>query len=652
MSLPRSRSFLALVLIALGTFFSAAAPPAIPTLLTPGQFRIHPDQPKQTILGMGVEIQSDSIGSGNNGLPAEPIAVPHDLTPSERQRFAKELMSGFRYVRLAGGLYWRGTDPEGKFLRPRWPEQLEELRQLLDTAGIEGVSFEYWSPAPFWKANRSYTALHEPDGRAKNRLRPFAPGFADDPDYKGDRERFLADFGQAVVTDIKTLSAAGIRTSMFGLQNEPFVNHEIYSTCEYPDSASYLPAYRAVASAIRAHDPSILLFADTYNRFPRLIAPGMNDPAIASLVDAYVIHCVGRPSETVLQFDENIRAKLPPRPWFQNEYEYLTGGATPDRCLNTVEHILNSFQLGANPTWFWLHALKPIRNAEASGYSLGFWQSQIDPITHIASETPRRWLAGPAYATLPDQLRDLEIVSAKRGSLSAPGLAYNILVNQPVTLFLAVEIHGDYTPGPDWQPAGFTLAWDGGSDRVFKRDFPAGRINLPAHTGLADGRHGAPHLVFVQPSRPSPLEIQIGMNLPILVRSQAIALERRAAAVPPGHWIYNPYNWHAVGSFAKRMPWNSVALHVEEGERDFRARILAFRRPDGKMSVVLSNRSADTPRPFTVNTGLPANTRWQGFRYTPEDAGPETLGVPIATHSGDRLQPTLLPLSWEFWEQL
>ena len=620
--------------------------------LAPGQFRIHPDQPKQTILGLGVEIQSDSIGSGNNGLPEEPIAVPHDLTPSERERFAKEMMAGFRYVRLAGGLYWRGTDPEGKFLQPRWPSQLAELRDMINTAGIEGVSFEYWSPAPFWKANRSYVALPEKDGRLKNRLRPFAPDFANDPDYKGDRNRFLADFAQAVVTDIKTLSAAGIRTSMFGLQNEPNVNHAIYSTCEYPNPESYVPAYKAVASAIRAHDPSIMLFSDTYHGFPKLIAPGMTDPEVAKLVDAYVVHTVGWPSETVPRVHKEITEKLPPRPWFQNEYEYLTGGATPDRCLNTVEHILNSFQLAANPTWVWLHALKPIGNAEASGYCLGFWQSQITPIKDIPSAKMRRWIAGPEFTSLPEKLRGLEIVSAKRGDPKRQGLAYNFIVNRPVTVYLAVENRGDVKLDAGWAPTDLTLAWDGGTDRVYKRAFSRGTVAIPAHSGQADGRHGAPHLAFVESDQPESLDIQIGMNLPILVRSQAIELERKAAAVPPGHWIYNPYNWHAVGSFAKRMPWNSVALHVEEGKFDNRARILAYRRPNGKMTVVVSNRSATAERAFDVASGLPENTRWQGYRFTPDDAGPGTMGVPIGELSGSAIKPTLPPRSWEFWDQL
>ena len=638
-------------LLAAALSLAFVAPLPAETPLAPGQYSVFPERTKQTILGIGVEIQSDSIGSGNNGLPNEPIAVPHDLTPSERERFAREMLTGFRYLRLAGGLYWRGTDPEGKFLQPRWPSQLEELRQMMDTAGMEGVSFEYWSPAPFWKANQSYVALGGKDSRARNRLRPFAPGFAEDPVYKGDTARFFADFSRAVVTDIQTLKTAGIRTSMFGLQNEPNVNHSIYSTCEYPTSKNYVQAYRAVAGAIRAYDPKIMLFADTYHDFPKLIAPAMNDPEVAALVDAYVVHTVGKPSEHVRQVHAEITAKLPPRPWFQNEYEYLTGGATPDRCLNTVNHIMNSFQLGANPTWLWLHALKPIRNAEASGYSLGFWQSQIDPITEIASEKYRRWIGGPEFAALPPALRDLEVVSAKRGDSKRPGLPYNFIVNQPVTVYLAVEDSGEIKLEAAWQKTEFLLAWGTSRDVVYKRDFPRGKVSIPEHSGKSGDTFAAPHLAFVAGTTSTALDIQIGMNLPILVRSQAIALERKAIAVKPGHWIYNPYNWHAVGSFAKRIPWNSVAVAVSEGKYEPDARILAFKRPDGKLTIVVSNRHASEPRTFDIASGLPATSSWRAFRYTPDEAGPGTMGVPVASSTGASIKPSLPPRSWEFWVQ-
>ena len=141
------------------------------------------------------------------------------------------------------------------------------------------------------------------------------------------------------------------------------------------------------------------------------------------------------------------------------------------------------------------------------------------------------------------------------------------------------------------------------------------------------------------------------MNLPIQIRSETLALERKAAAIEPGHWIYNPYNWHAVGSFAKRMPWDSVALSIEEGSFDSRARLFAFRRPNGKLTIVVSNRSAENSRAFAVATGLPSSAKWKGFRYTPDDAGPGTMGVPVGTAEGAKLTPSLPPRSWEFWEQ-
>ncbi|HEY0946146.1 MAG TPA: hypothetical protein VGD81_12795, partial [Opitutaceae bacterium] len=295
------------------SFSAPAAASAASKDVAVTSFQLHPDATKQVIWGLGFEIQSDSIGSGNHGLPDNRVAVPHDLTPSERQRFFDEMLKGFRYCRLAGGLYWRGLDAEKKHLRPRWPGQLDELREMLDAAGVEGVSFEYWSPAPYWKASGSYVSksLEDP----YNVLRCFGPDFAIDPVYHGDVDRFLADFANAVVTDIKTLRAAGVRTSLWGLQNEPWFSHNpFFSTCGYPDAASYVKAYRAVASAIRRHDARILLFADTEHDFPRQIATGIHDPEIAGLVDAYAVHTIGKPSEHVREVHERIRAELPWRP--------------------------------------------------------------------------------------------------------------------------------------------------------------------------------------------------------------------------------------------------------------------------------------------------------------------------------------------------
>ncbi len=605
---------------------------------------VHPDQPKQTIRGIGFEIQSDSIGSGNHGLPEEPLGVPHDLVPSERERLAKEMLAGFRYCRLAGGLYWRGLDAEQKRLKPRWPEQLVELRDLLNTAKVEGLSFEYWSPAPFWKGTRSYLG-----GGPKNRLRCFAPDWDQDPDYHGDTDRFLKDFAGAVVSDIKTLQAAGMKVSMWGLQNEPNVGHGIYSTCYYPDPASYVRTYRTVAAAVRSHDPAIMLFADTDAGFPHRIAPGMSDAVVSPLVDAYAVHIVGSPCEIVRRVHARITKELPKRPWFQNEYEYLTGGATPDRCLNTVQHITNSFQLGENPTWFWIHVLKPFKNAEASGYSLGFWNSLLHP-AKPSDERLRRWPEGPLFTDLPQELAGFEAVSAVRGKQDKPGVGYTFIVNQPVTVHLLVEQWGEPTLDTTWERTGKTVAWEGGRDAVYRRSFPAGSIAIPAHSGRQGDRHGVPHLAFIAAKDSATLKVQVGINVPIQIRSETLVRERTAASIKPGHWIFNPYNWNAVGSFVKHMPWDCVALGISEETYDANGRILAFKRPGGKMTVVVSNRSSTNDKSFAIATGLKDAT-WKGFRYTPDEAGEGTLGVAIGTQQGEGLRPTLPVRSWEFWEQ-
>ena len=639
-------SICSLLFLGVGFDLQADVPlrPPTETVASPADsvLTVYPAQEKQIIKGLGFEIQCDSIGSGNHGLPEEPLGVPHDLVPSERQRLANEMLKGFRYCRLAGGLYWRGLDAENKFLQPRWPEQLTELRDLLNAAVVEGVSFEYWSPAPFWKGNQSYTGLRPNDPR--NRLRCFAPGFADDPVYHGNTNRFLSDFAQAVVADIQTLKSTGIKTKMFGLQNEPDVNHVIYSTCEYPDSSSYVRAYAKVAAAVRLLDTNILLFADTENYFPKKIGPMMGRPEIAALVDAYAVHIVGSSSDTPRKVHADITAKLPPRPWFQNEYEYLTGGATPDRCLNTVQHIMNSFQLAENPTWFWIHALKPLGNAEASGYSLGFWKSRLDTNQPPSAEPFRRWPSGPEFTQLPESLKKLEMVSAKMPAEGRPAIAYNFLVNQPVTVFLLADSRTANNLPAVWEKTEMTAAWPGGTDIIYQRKFSAGKIEIPAPGGGA-----VAHSVFVEPTDAATFKPEIGMNLPIQIHSQALALEQIARAVEPGHWIFNNYNWHAVGSFARHLPWNSVAVAVEEKVYQANARVLAFRRPDGKLTIAVSNRNP-SEHGFHIDTGL-TNAMFQGFRYTPYEAGQNCAGVEIGRLSGGTISPKLAGLSWEFWEQ-
>jgi hypothetical protein len=49
-----------------------------------------------------------------------------------------------------------------------------------------------------------------------------------------------------------------------------------------------------------------------------------------------------------------------------------------------------------SPTWFWLHALKPVTNLEATGYALGFWRPYGKLKTNIRPNLkPGHWEFNP-----------------------------------------------------------------------------------------------------------------------------------------------------------------------------------------------------------------------------------------------------------------
>ena len=75
-------------------------------------------------------------------------SAPHDLTASERIRFATDMLQGFRYCRLALGLFLRGLDPNQEHIIGRWPSQLAELKQMQAVAGIEGECLMMSSAIP------------------------------------------------------------------------------------------------------------------------------------------------------------------------------------------------------------------------------------------------------------------------------------------------------------------------------------------------------------------------------------------------------------------------------------------------------------------------------------------------------------------------
>lgn len=144
------------------------SPPPLPPFINHGVYIVDTSVGgrRQVVEGVQVELQSDSIGTYNQGMPGggtivpddSPTAIgcPHDLTSSERVRFATQAVRGARTIRLAMGLFLRGLGPDNRSIVGRWPAQMAELKQLQDLSGIEGWAPEYWSPPSGWKSSRSY----------------------------------------------------------------------------------------------------------------------------------------------------------------------------------------------------------------------------------------------------------------------------------------------------------------------------------------------------------------------------------------------------------------------------------------------------------------------------------------------------------------
>ena len=351
-----------------------------------GRYQIDLSDPQQTIWGLGVEIQSDSIASGNNGLPDEPNSVPHDLIPEERERFYSDMLSGFRYMRLAGGLFYRGTDEDGKHLQGRWEEQDAELAELIEKSGIEGFNLEFWSPTPYFKANGKYPINGEPNNQLKM-LRCYGPDFADDPVYHSDQGKFLNDFADTLVEDFQRMRAAGLPLVQFSLQNEPPLTSVsgAYSHCYYTPQA-YYETCQVVLPKLKAAFPDLFIHATSWNGQNASESQLIKQNAeLLQCIDGWSFHCVGANSNKPIDELNSLTSGTAGRPVISTEFEYQPNnfsGQPEFRFVNTAQMIMNWMTFENSPTFYWLHALKPLGNAESLGYGLGFWRKPGDTATY------------------------------------------------------------------------------------------------------------------------------------------------------------------------------------------------------------------------------------------------------------------------------
>jgi hypothetical protein len=86
------------------------------------------------------------------------------------------------------------------------------------------------------------------------------------------------------------------------------------------------------------------------------------------------------------------------------------------------------------------------------------------------------------FAALSDELSGLQCVSVPRGNWKNPGAEYSFKVDASVTVYLLVDARNGKFNADGWQKTKLNATWSGThKDNIYKRDFPAGTITIPAN---------------------------------------------------------------------------------------------------------------------------------------------------------------------------
>ncbi|MHB8900650.1 MAG: sulfatase-like hydrolase/transferase, partial [Thermoguttaceae bacterium] len=116
-----------------------------------------------------------------------------------------------------------------------------------------------------------------------------------------------------------------------------------------------------------------------------------------------------------------------------------------------------------------------------------------------AAGTQLRASDGQEIRSLPVSLAGLPRVTIRRGDFHQPAPGYSFQVNRPVTVYLAVDVRGNPSPGQEWSKTDLGLTWGNDyRDGVYRRDFEAGVVEIPGNDAEhKPGDFGMPHTAFV-----------------------------------------------------------------------------------------------------------------------------------------------------------
>ena len=117
--------------------------------------------------------------------------------------------------------------------------------------------------------------------------------------------------------------------------------------------------------------------------------------------------------------------------------------------------------------------------------------------------TPARMIMGNIRTQVSEKFENAIYILIPRGASGKPGQGYSFTVDRPVTVYLAAHKRGKPTIPSGWLRVPDMVSWGHSgqgsmtTDTVYRRDFPAGKVEIPPHDGFDGKMYGIPHLAII-----------------------------------------------------------------------------------------------------------------------------------------------------------
>ena len=117
------------------------------------------------------------------------------------------------------------------------------------------------------------------------------------------------------------------------------------------------------------------------------------------------------------------------------------------------------------------------------------------------ADAPR--VAEYKFVSVPAELEALTCVYMPRGDGKREGMAYCFVIDHPAEVYLLVHNRGQATLPAGWSKTALKTVWSAAGskldDSVYRKDFPAGKVEIPAHDGKDGGdMFGIPHTAVLK----------------------------------------------------------------------------------------------------------------------------------------------------------